>query len=386
MSLFRFPMIHAVLCVVLLPNYVYAQSSCSATNDNGDASCSISCELGQAAECRNGTGSGTPSCECKGTPQALTRYLPKPAAFNILGAGASGIEKTNVLESINQKLARLRDYQLSETCGQERTGRSCYREPCVTFTTSAVAKPLAQLERYCPHVCEDVYSNVCRKVTGKLTATLPFSIEAPPIVVVTEPNWKDIPSEVLGYRETYTNCTSLAQSIIFKHGETVRTGSKVSKTKAVGTTEKIDAKVDFKFTDSFGGGLSVGYSNTVTITDVDEQNQEQTKPLEMTIPLNIASGAKVVMDHKWIRREVPIPYRGTVTLDSSVGVNREGIARVSQVLSNTTERTFAFAGVIQHSTLLEGETRVIETKLSAPDCQANPGFRRVPEPYVGIMN
>lgn len=37
---------------------------CSATNDNGDASCSISCPPGESADCADATGSGTPTCEC----------------------------------------------------------------------------------------------------------------------------------------------------------------------------------------------------------------------------------------------------------------------------------------------------------------------------------
>lgn len=40
-------------------------SSCTATNDNGDATCSITCEVGQQAVCLDGTGSSVPSCECQ---------------------------------------------------------------------------------------------------------------------------------------------------------------------------------------------------------------------------------------------------------------------------------------------------------------------------------
>lgn len=44
--------------------YAQAQSSCSATNSNGDQNCNISCPDGKAAICQNATGSSTPTCSC----------------------------------------------------------------------------------------------------------------------------------------------------------------------------------------------------------------------------------------------------------------------------------------------------------------------------------
>ena len=53
-----------LLGLFLMSSVSWAGSSCSATNDNGDAQCSITCSEGQAAQCSNATGSGTPTCEC----------------------------------------------------------------------------------------------------------------------------------------------------------------------------------------------------------------------------------------------------------------------------------------------------------------------------------
>ncbi|EPI2801924.1 TPA: hypothetical protein KE234_000492 [Citrobacter koseri] len=44
--------------------YLHAESSCTATNTNGDQTCSINCPTGQAATCQNATGGSTPSCFC----------------------------------------------------------------------------------------------------------------------------------------------------------------------------------------------------------------------------------------------------------------------------------------------------------------------------------
>lgn len=57
-------LLSVVLGVLLMSFEAWAGSSCSATNDNGDARCDITCPDGQAARCSNAVGSGTPTCEC----------------------------------------------------------------------------------------------------------------------------------------------------------------------------------------------------------------------------------------------------------------------------------------------------------------------------------
>jgi hypothetical protein len=60
-----------------------AQSTCTGTNDNDDAHCSISCPAGQAAVCLNGAGSNLPNCSCASNisydqqKQVLTGQLQK---------------------------------------------------------------------------------------------------------------------------------------------------------------------------------------------------------------------------------------------------------------------------------------------------------------------
>lgn len=383
----RTPFALAIFISALFSGPALSQSSCSATNDNGDATCSISCPVGQSAECRNGTGSSSPECGCSGESQLDSIFIPRPDSAGTLAFAPSSLEHTNVLQSINAKLAGLRNYALRQTCSREQVGRECVGEPCV-LSSPAVAPSIRGPQLLCrsPRICYDTFETVCRNVNGKLTSSPSFTIEKPPSVVVEEPNWKDIPTEVLGYRETYINCTSLKQSISFRHGETVRTGRKASKTKAIATNDRIDVKVEYKLAKdlgpSIGGGYS--YSKTVTITDLNEESEEETRPLEKVIPLDIASGTQVVMDHQWIRREVPILFNGRVTLDSAIEKNLEGIHRASQVLTNTADRTFEFSGVIQHNLLLEGKTRVVETKMTEDECKANPGFHHTSEPYSEI--
>src|SRR5579872_5222298 len=99
---------------------VRADSNCSATNTNGDQTCSISCPAGQSAQCTQGIGSNSPTCECLGTPDPPAhlknggwklaekkRFVPlenKDAPPQIL---------TNVPAVLNAKLATMRDYHLS---------------------------------------------------------------------------------------------------------------------------------------------------------------------------------------------------------------------------------------------------------------------------------
>ena len=68
----------AYLCAaVLATTAAQAASSCKATNDNKDATCSVDCETGQTAECSNGTGSSPPTCKCsdKSSSSSLQRWM-----------------------------------------------------------------------------------------------------------------------------------------------------------------------------------------------------------------------------------------------------------------------------------------------------------------------
>jgi hypothetical protein len=220
---------------------------------------------------------------------------------------------------------------------------------------------------------------------GKLTAVRSLLPESLPIAETKEPNWRDIPSEVIGYRETYTNCTSLEQSITFKHTETTRVGARVSKTKQIANTEKIDANLEFRYADVISGGVSVGFSKTITITDAAEESYEDNRTFDSTVPLRIAANTRVVMDHRWIRREVPIVFTGIITTDGAVAPNQEGIGRISQVLTNISDRKFEFAGVVTSSTLVEGDTTVRETRMNPNECARLPGFSRLPEHYREML-
>ena len=57
----------ATLFVFQTSQHAVADASCSATNENGDQTCSISCPSGQSAICTNATTSNAPSCSCSGT-------------------------------------------------------------------------------------------------------------------------------------------------------------------------------------------------------------------------------------------------------------------------------------------------------------------------------
>lgn len=90
---------------------VQAQSSYYATNDNQDATCSISCERGQAAVCHNASGSNTPSCECLGSSNEFLKSrfsnVELLASQARILTEAQRIEQTDVVAVINQRLSQL---------------------------------------------------------------------------------------------------------------------------------------------------------------------------------------------------------------------------------------------------------------------------------------
>jgi hypothetical protein len=75
---------------------VHAQSSCTATNEAGTQSCSISCPIGQSAMCVNGAGANDPSCSCGGgsnVQKALVNKTPdaidfKPISYSSIHSSA----------------------------------------------------------------------------------------------------------------------------------------------------------------------------------------------------------------------------------------------------------------------------------------------------------
>jgi hypothetical protein len=66
-----------IIPVLLVCTKVHADSTCSATNDNGDATCTVSCGTGQAAICSHATGSETPLCYCAPSNSSLLKELQK---------------------------------------------------------------------------------------------------------------------------------------------------------------------------------------------------------------------------------------------------------------------------------------------------------------------
>jgi hypothetical protein len=213
----------------------------------------------------------------------------------------------------------------------------------------------------------------------------PFNPSAGPTVTTSEPNWASIPDEILGYRETYTNCTSLQQSATFKHTETTLIGNKISKTSTLKIGQELGAKIDYEYSDSLSGGLTYKFSQEISTSDTVEKTSQETKTFETTLPLLIAPNTKIVMDHYWVRREVSIPYSGTVTLDASIIQNLEGITSLSQLLTTPADRTFTFSGIVASAGLLEGNTAAVESRMTRQQCKTSPGFQRMPEPYSKIV-
>jgi hypothetical protein len=351
----------------------YAADSCSAENSNGDARCAISCQPGQTAECQDATGSNVPSCECKGDPDETVRMF-RPAAPR---AAPTTIGTTDVIQNINSKLATLKDYDLGQRCYPVEDGQVCHRYRC---EVSPLDLKVVPTWAWCES-CSPTYRQECRVVMGKLSATEPLTVIGDPVVKIFPPNWAQIPSSILGYKETYKNCTSLEQSTTFKHSRTVKMGSKVTKSKTLSTTTKIDAKVEFKF--YAGAELGVGFSQNVSATSTDEENYERTEAIESSKPLRIAANTEVTYNHFWIQRDVPVGFAGTVVLDAAVSSNREGISRIAQLWPKEVDRTFDFAGQVSSSVLAEGRTEAIEKKLTATQCGNDRNkFIKTAAPYL----
>ena len=401
-----------------------AQSSCSATNDNGDANCSISCSIGQAAVCSNSTGSNSPSCACEGSADfssVLKRASRASGKFFTLAGKAeapdlsslfknsavpvqvkpfssattaSRVEQTDVLHAMNQKLAGLPDFSVGRSCNKVVVDRVCEPvgactlsvHPLGSVLSNAIAASKELPGAYCGMRCFPVYGENCHDVMGKLTASYPLTVQEEPRVEISEPNWNSLPSQVFGNRQRYVNCTTVTQRTTYSHTETTKIGVTVSKTKVLKSSESnsagITAKVSFKMFD-LGGSASRTVNQEVTITDGAQQVNEETINLSLTLPMEVPPMSLVTLDHSWIRRDAPVGFSGTVILDAPIAANRASKSRISDVLPTVSDRTFAFSGTVVSAFTSEGQTQAVQRKLNESECLGNlrDGLTVTAEPY-----
>jgi hypothetical protein len=355
-----------------------AAASCSAQNelDPPDV-CSIDCPSGQAAECSNTNGAVTPSCECRGDLSDWLKMkmtpLPasaKPAISTLNITSSNTILQTDALGVVNQRLAGLRDYDLGESCRVVREPTEC-NDSCTKSVPLDLPGNLVPLRDpggpACrPRTCYST-STQCNRIIGKLTVSGPLQPETAAVVRIAEPNWKDIPTELLGLKESYRNCGPVAQSMTFNHAERTRVGHRVTKTKLVSTGHTINAEVNFKF-EVFGGKSGISFNRRVDVTSAMDETDEHEETMSYSLPVNIPANSDLVITHTWIKRIVPVRYEGTVRLNAPVAANREGIATIAQVLPEPERRTFDFSGTVSTAMLMEGRTENHIVALKPADC------------------
>lgn len=358
---------------------VYAGSSCSATNPDINESCSISCDTGESATCYDTSGGNSPSCRCETDPGhypegslKITKYV----ARKLSSVSPETIERTNVLTVVNTKISPF-IFHIKDLCRNVKVAEECTHRlfggiPGCPHELSG-QKNESQKPMKCSGepICRSIFENQCSAVNSALTAVPPFIVEREPEVVVSEPNWKEIPDYYVGLKQSYRNCTKVQQSITYKHSASLKEGSRISKTKVLETTNGISAKLDFKFGDFGGAGVSTSLSTRVSITNIDEESNELVRAFEETLPLVIPARTKVTLNHFFIQRTVKVPFTGKVTLDSAVSENVSGIKLLSSILKDPKDRTFYFSGYVTDAMVHQTDTTVESKDLTEEECRGN---------------
>jgi hypothetical protein len=370
------------LSMLLSAPAAIADSSCTATNDNGDQTCSVSCPTGQTAACQNATGSAAPSCSCTGAP------TPSPSATRhvLASAGTKGnwtlraltaaeitqppapITNTNLVSVINAKLATLPDQHISNSC-QDVHG-TCYRPTiCQIHGGHEVCTGGSAYD------C--VKGQACSAVNGKLTVGTPLLVSKGPTVSLGQPDLHSIPTSVFTRSGVYTNCSSVQQSETFTHLEQISEGDTVTKTNTLQTgsvqTTTINGSVGLGPL-TLGGSRSLQINTTTTYSEADAENHTQMESEQQQLPLLVPSMTQSTITHSFILYNVPVPFTGTVLVDGQLSSNLANLNTLSQVLPTESDRTFTFVGIVTNSTLIDTSVLTNEKKLTAADCQANPGL------------
>ena len=369
--------------VVILGLYLAATAtvvdaaSCSANNEVGD-SCSIDCAEGQAAECYNGTGANPPQCRCTGEQTEQWRgiggtMIDLPSAPSTVRASAVSriptLHETNINQVINARLSALRDYHLANRCEQVVIGRRCEPSICrdggITPATLRTTTPQTAIQAKCTW-CYAITERRCERVMGKLSLKDVVTVEAPPTVDVGEPNWKGIPKEFRGLRESYKNCNPIDQQYTYQHKEETKLGAKVIKSEIVKTGASISTDVSFNW--SVGGKLGAKFDRSVTITEGQTEDYQTSETLLFTLPVIVPGMSLSTLEHFFITREIPVEFNGTVQVDGAISPNEEGITMLSQVLTDASSRQFKFAGFVIDAQFAEGSTSNHSKVLKPEEC------------------
>ena len=365
------------LAIVLAPSLGWSDSSCTATNDNGDQTCSISCPTGQSASCQNGTGSTAPVCSCSGMPDNAGRTVQHvfrvPSSKGLFKFVVPSVEKltsapsvttsTNLIDVINAKLSTLPDHHVSDSCHEEhdmcpghQICRCCVggREMCFGGA---------------PYPCHS--RQVCTPIMGKLTIAPPLNVVKGPTITLGPVDFNSIPTSVLTGRGTYRNCSTIQQSETFTHTEQIAEGDTITKTSSLqsGRTENTSITGSIKlYVISVGGTSSLQLNTTTTYTQSDAENHTQSKIEQVQIPLLAPAKSLTTISHSFIVYHIPIPFTGTITVDGPVSPNLDGVNSLSQILPNDADRTFSFSGVVTDSTLIDTQVSANQKPLSDSEC------------------
>ena len=380
---------YLAIITCLVPILAAADSYCSATNEVG-AVCSISCNTGDAAYCKDGLGASSPTCECetnenelKKAKNSLNFIVNKALADKSAKSISEQLEVIDVASAVNAKLAALPDVRTGENCMRVEVGRECrlVGVGCLAVPPKVI---LPMRGPQCNSICDAKYETRCTPITGKFSALAPYYSAKPIVATIVEPNWQSIPSSVMGLKEEYINCGSLQQEITFRHTEVTRVGYRITKSKAVKTSNALglsmSTKVAFRFAD-VTTGITYNMTRDVTLTDGNEETEEITRTFDQSVPLKIAPMKRIVFDHFWIKRTVPIRYNGTVTVDAALATNAAGKSLLSEVLVSEADRTFPFEGEVAMSSLNNGQSRYLEYPLTAEQCLGKPQFDTLSSPY-----
>lgn len=302
-----------------------------------------------------------------------------------LAAGSSAIQTTNAADHLNAKLGQQRDVALRQECRQVETGRECrkVRDNCgVLSTPTLLREPREPRELICTHEeCRAITVQQCSLVSGKLQLAGALIIDSEPDVSIREPDWKGIPTDILGRKLTYTNCNTEKQSNTVTVVQEVTQGSRVQMTKAISSTNTVSAKVGFEF--KIKAEVGATFSQSINTSTTSEQNFQTRETLTHSDPVVVPAMSLLTYTVMWRRMEVPVFFSGHAGLDGPVTANLENIKLASQLLPNPDDRRLPFEGVVYNTTIMNADIVNHARALTSEECKGVDPWSVVSEPVSG---
>lgn len=262
--------------------------------------------------------------------------------FGLYGARANA-EDIDPVQTINNKLSQMRDYQLKDACSKVVVGTKWETShlPVHHGSTDADSDP--------PRYEVPVYQTQCVPQIGKLSVTS-LSYESVTFDK-SEVVQNAVPEKVMGQAFVSINCSKSEQTPSLSFVYTQRNATSTVTLHGITNSIQANAKISYQVSKTLGVEFGVQDTYQVQNSTSNTVQSDTTAQKTVTLPLKIDPMTNFT-SQGWIAENTDrLSWHASVIMSGQVTPNKENISDISVILSEK-DRTFGISGYIEnvHST------------------------------------